>query len=240
MRARDHKTFDLFGEPPTPMPIPSEDDKLRWYQFEARASVFKELEANRSTLLVLATGLGKTETFSSVARHFKGRILVLAHRDELVTQARARLEKMTGELVETEQADLRSSKARIIVGSVQTCYRDDRLARLERNGGFELIIADECFPGDTLVDDKRIDSLKSGDAVWSVDHLTVVFSLVPRAAEASSATLCIAELINEHDVSQLYSTWNHLSNLQSVAKLEPLMTPDDGAYFTAVVAVDKA
>lgn len=142
MRPKDLRTFDMFGE--RPEPVPTTDDKLRWYQFEARASAFKELETNRSTLIVLATGLGKTEVFSSIARHWQGRVLVLAHRDELVTQARARLEKMTGERVETEQADLKSSKARIIVGSVQTCYRDDRLQRLERNGGFGLIICDEA------------------------------------------------------------------------------------------------
>jgi superfamily II DNA or RNA helicase len=142
-RPKDRDTFDLFGERPVAVDAAT-DDKLRWYQFAARSSVYEELETGRSTLVVLATGLGKTELFSSVARHWPGRVLVLAHRDELVTQARSRLERMTGEKVEIEQAELRSSAARIVVGSVQTVYRDERLQRLLRLGGFSLIIVDEA------------------------------------------------------------------------------------------------
>ncbi len=139
------RTLELFGERPAPRPPAHKDDALRWYQYDARAAVLASLEQYRSTLLVLATGLGKTVVFSSIARHWKeGRVLVLAHREELVSQAARSLENMTGERVDIEQGELRSGLARIVVGSVQTCYRDNRLERLAKNGGFGLVIADEA------------------------------------------------------------------------------------------------
>lgn len=120
------------------------EEHLRYYQTEALSSIFSELETNRSTLLVLATGLGKTETFATVAAKWPGRVLVLAHREELVDQAYKRLKHLTGETIEIEQASLHSAKARIVVGSVQTVYREERLDALAKKGGFSLVIVDEA------------------------------------------------------------------------------------------------
>lgn len=147
MRARDTRTLGIFDAPATPKPPPDHDDGLRWYQEEAvRAAQSSLLEAgNRSALIVMATAMGKTQTFSAFARRWKdGRVLVLAHRDELVSQAAVRLTQMTGEHVEIEQASLKSNLARIVVGSIQTVYREGRLERLEKRGGFGLIIVDEA------------------------------------------------------------------------------------------------
>jgi superfamily II DNA or RNA helicase len=124
--------------------LPEEGDGARDYQTEAHAAIFRELEVNRSTLLVMATGLGKTHTFGMVARDWPGRVLVLAHRDELVGQARERLEALTGEHVGLEQRQWRSHKERIVVGSTQTVFSDRRLEELESKGGFSLIIVDEA------------------------------------------------------------------------------------------------
>lgn len=153
-RSKDRRTVDMFGAPPVP---PQPEDKvfasLRWYQQRAHGAVFDAFKVHRSALVVMATGLGKTQLFSSAVKSWKRyaeknglnpRALVLAHREELIDQARKRLEQMTGELVEIEQGPLRSGKARIVVGSIQTVYREDRLARLERNGGFGLIVIDEA------------------------------------------------------------------------------------------------
>lgn len=142
-------TYDMWDEaaPVVVAPVAARGhahDRLRHYQLDAVAAIHASFQSNRSTLLVLATGLGKTQIFSSIAKHWPGRVLVLAHRGELVDQARARLEEMTGEYVEVEQAQLRSSRARIVVGSLQTVTRPDRLEALTKRGGFSLVICDEA------------------------------------------------------------------------------------------------
>lgn len=137
--------MNLFAPVGRPRPSTSSFDSLRWYQQDAVRSIEASLQTMRSTMLVLATGLGKTQCFGAVAHRWKhGRVLVLAHRDELVTQARDRLEQMTGEHIEIEQANLHSHKARIVIGSVQSVYRPDRLERMRRAGEFGLIIIDEA------------------------------------------------------------------------------------------------
>ena len=117
---------------------------LRYYQEEAVEAVFREWETNSSTLAVLATGLGKTQIFCEVAARANGRVLVLAHRDELVQQAVRRLEGVLGEMVGVEQAQLRGGRCRVVVGSVQTVYRDDRIRGMQAHGDFDVVIADEA------------------------------------------------------------------------------------------------
>lgn len=119
-------------------------DGLRGYQREAVKWIHTKLANDqRSTLLVMATGTGKTQTFGAVAKHWDGRVLVLAHRDELIQQARSRLATMTGEFVGVEQAEWNAQGERIVVGSVQTLSRAARLARFPRDR-FSLVIVDEA------------------------------------------------------------------------------------------------
>lgn len=117
-------------------------DGLRPYQREAVEAIKTKLSEHRSTLLVAATGGGKTQMFGALAKHWPGRVLVLAHRDELIAQAAARLEQMTGYVPDVEQADRWSAGARLVVGSVATMKRK----RLERFApdDFSLVIIDEA------------------------------------------------------------------------------------------------
>ena len=120
------------------------------HDFQERAIVgaWTKLEDNRSPLTVLYTGGGKTFCFSLIAkewpRQFKlsRRILVLAHRDEIVRQNRAELEAITGETVGLEKAEARANDERIVCASVQT-MKGDRLARWKTDD-FGLVIVDEC------------------------------------------------------------------------------------------------
>ena len=64
--------------------------RLRDYQEAAAEGVFREWEEHASALAVLPTGLGKTVLFAEIIRrmHERGaRAMVLAHREELITQA---------------------------------------------------------------------------------------------------------------------------------------------------------
>lgn len=127
-----------------PLPLQLGDpDGLRPYQREADTRALEQLGVVRSTLLVMATGLGKTQTFGAIAKHWPGRVLVLAHRSELLDQARRRLQQMTGEPVGLEQADFWAAGERLVVGSVQTLSRAQRLARFEARP-FGLVIVDEA------------------------------------------------------------------------------------------------
>jgi superfamily II DNA or RNA helicase len=123
-------------------------------------------DGRKSTLLVLPTGTGKTVCFGLVARYFvdrlAGRVLILAHRGELLDQAAAKLGGLGVESV-TEKADqdaLRAISAaaadlicpreiRCVVGSVQTLH-ERRLSRWPK-GFFDLIVVDEAHhaPADT-------------------------------------------------------------------------------------------
>lgn len=117
---------------------------LRYYQEEAVAAVFKSWESHKRVLLNMATGLGKTVIFCEIAKLFQGRVLVLAHRDELISQTIDKLTELTGEAVGLEQAASFSGKERIVVGSVQTVCRKDRYERMQQLGGFDLVIIDEA------------------------------------------------------------------------------------------------
>ncbi len=123
--------------------------ELRKYQEEARVSIQEHWnKGNKKTLLVLPTGTGKTIVFSKVIedRVKKGeRVLVLAHRGELLDQAADKLAKSTGLITATEKAEQTSlgSFYRVVVGSVQTMMREKRLSKFDTDF-FDTIIIDEA------------------------------------------------------------------------------------------------
>ncbi|MGX6962453.1 DEAD/DEAH box helicase [Vagococcus xieshaowenii] len=123
--------------------------QLRPYQEEARKSIHAEWEEGRKkTLLVLPTGCGKTIVFSKVIEDrvkMGERVLVLAHRGELLDQASEKLEKATGLKTATEKADKTSigSFFRVVVGSVQTLMREKRLSQFPTDF-FDTIVVDEA------------------------------------------------------------------------------------------------
>lgn len=130
-------------------PVPTERPTLRAYQVAAieggggHPGVMAALKEARSTLLVMATGTGKTTVFGEVARRWPGRVLVIAHRDELIEQAARRLELICQERVAIEKASFHAGNdARLVVASVQTLQRT-RLADWNRDH-FSLAIIDEC------------------------------------------------------------------------------------------------
>ena len=122
---------------------------LRPYQVEAKNAVLSEWQGGRArTLLVLPTGTGKTIVFSAVIadRVAAGeRVLVLAHRGELLEQAADKLRKSTGLMCAVEKAEesCLGSWFRVTVGSVQTLMRPQRLAQFPE-GYFGVIIIDEA------------------------------------------------------------------------------------------------
>lgn len=120
---------------------------LRPYQESARAAIHSEWQTVDRTLLVLPTGCGKTIVFSAVTRDIVeagGRVLIMAHRGELLDQAADKLAKATGLGCAVERADeeAHDSMFMVTVGSVQTLMRPARLARFAEDH-FSHIIIDE-------------------------------------------------------------------------------------------------
>ena len=87
------------------------ESKLRDYQEKAVTQAEEALNEHGSTLLVMPTGTGKTQVFVSIGdRQQYGRVLVLAHRDELINQARDRITQMVGERPDVEKAEQRADR----------------------------------------------------------------------------------------------------------------------------------
>lgn len=122
---------------------------LRPYQQAARDSIHAQWEQGRlRTLLVLPTGTGKTIVFASVAAdqvRAGDRVLILAHRGELLEQAADKLQRSTDlvSAVEKAESTCLNSWFRVVVGSVQTLQRSARLERFPRDY-FGTIIIDEA------------------------------------------------------------------------------------------------
>jgi superfamily II DNA or RNA helicase len=150
------------GSPP-PKPLCG-----RPYQREAVAGVFTAFEQYDSTLLIQPTATGKTVAFSLLAaecrsRYESGRvvlprdawmgkkILVLAHRDELVRQAVRTLARgCPGERIDVEKGPVHASQTpwekggpRIVVASVQSICQEHRLRQF-RPQDYGLVVCDEA------------------------------------------------------------------------------------------------
>ena len=123
--------------------------QLRPYQEEARKKVQEQWEGGvNKTLLVLPTGCGKTIVFSKIIEDrvkLGERVLILAHRSELLEQASDKLKKSTGLNTALEKADSSSLNSwyMVTVGSVQTLQREKRLKQFS-NDYFDTIVIDEA------------------------------------------------------------------------------------------------
>ena len=122
---------------------------LRPYQRLAVEAVDRELveRQQRSTILVMATGLGKTVVAASVCNRWRprGRILFLAHRSELLDQAQDKIRRATALSTAIEQADQVVRPDRlpdVTIASVAT-LRGERLAHFPRDA-FALVVRDEA------------------------------------------------------------------------------------------------
>lgn len=161
--------------------------RLRPYQREGVDRARDDLARCGRALIVLATGLGKTVMFCATGREMRAegarKVLLLAHRDELLEQARAKwLAIEPDAVVGIYQGARRESWADVICASVQSCYPDvigedgaiKRRGRIHDLplGEIDLVIVDECFPAGTSVDGVAIEIIQVGDMVRSFNHET--------------------------------------------------------------------
>lgn len=202
---------------------------LRPYQEAARVAVHEHWRDYDRILVVKPTGTGKTILFSAITRDVVsegGRVLILAHRGELLQQAADKLSASTGLACAVEKAEFESHDAleRVTVGSVQTMMRPSRLARFA-DDHFTHIIVDEahhCFSAGVLIDGKPIEAIHAGDFVLSFDHLTkrVERKKVLETMKSRPSSLCVLKFSNGASFS---CTHDH-----------PVFSLSDGRYKRAV------
>jgi len=126
-------------------------DILRPYQTEALAAVLREWERLRATLVVSATGTGKTIMFLALLDHLRrteamGRALVLVHKIDLTTQPLEKAARYFSDLsfgMGIVQAARNDVAARVIVSTVQS-LTPRRLELIQLNGPVTHIIVDEA------------------------------------------------------------------------------------------------
>src|SRR5688572_12419917 len=138
--------------------------KLRDYQREAIDAVFSAwAEGMRRPAIVPPTGAGKTVVFSALVKEWRkrdgaalkaygSRVIILAHRDELVDQAIAKLRAVLPEDVSVGKVKATQNEvtADVMVCSVQTLASQRRLNNLvlldqgKDRPKVGLIITDEC------------------------------------------------------------------------------------------------
>lgn len=105
--------------------LPKQKIIPRPYQVDSVNSVFDHWESgNQTTLVCLPTGTGKSVVFSQIMRRFyrenpTARMLVLAHRTELIHQARQHAQR-AGLTAGIEMANSRAKREAVIVSSIQT------------------------------------------------------------------------------------------------------------------------
>ena len=138
-----------------PLPAGQGFFELRPYQHECVTSIYGELNKHQSTLVVMATGLGKTvAAIAEVALRWPdhlGRVLVIAHTEELIDQAAEKigihLDEATGiemgERRESNHPGLYGQVSKVLVASIQTLSIKKRRERIDPKS-IGIIIYDEA------------------------------------------------------------------------------------------------
>ena len=115
---------------------------LRDYQKAAVSAVLSGRKAGiRRMLVCLPTGAGKTVIISELCRQARQKVLILAHRDELLRQAKEKIGRSAkGKTVSIEQGTAKAPPdADIVVASIRTLHQErlDKLVKhlRQRMGG---------------------------------------------------------------------------------------------------------
>ena len=127
--------------------------KLRDYQTEAVKAIREGWRSCPAGLVALPTGTGKTiiglELFRQEHKRGKTRSIWMAHRDELIRQPLQRLLDVWPESIQEGKvgivkAEENGADASVILASVQTLVRPNRLAQVLEHGPIDFLVTDEA------------------------------------------------------------------------------------------------
>lgn len=113
---------------------------LRPYQDNFVSNLSRSVAKNKQVIGQAATGSGKTVIFSTIANRFKGGVLILVHRIELLQQTRRTLYDMYGISAQIIVSGMRTiPDNRVYIGMVESANK--RISQLKNIG---LVIIDEA------------------------------------------------------------------------------------------------
>lgn len=125
--------------------------KLRDYQENAVQGILAVWKSARSALAVLPTGCGKTIVFAELIRRTMtagSHAMILAHREELITQAADKVKAVTGfeseiEMGERKVVGFMGNLPPVVVSSIQTQITSDRMQKFDPKD-FNVLVVDEA------------------------------------------------------------------------------------------------
>lgn len=182
---------------------------LRPYQQEALAATRDAfVRGIRRPLISLPTGTGKTVIFSSVTKGAaaKGRrVLILAHRDELLRQSADKLVAVAPELamrIGFVKASTDDYDHDVVIASVQTLARPKRLAKIVEENAlsgrpFDVVIVDEAHHAAA----DSYQSILYGLGSFEADGpLTIGVTATPQRADAKDLGATWQEIVYHRDM----------------------------------------
>jgi ATP-dependent helicase IRC3 len=176
--------------------------KLRPYQERWLEAVADRYQAGINRQLgKAATGLGKTVLFTNIKKHLglKKRILILAHRDELIRQAVDKIRKWNhGDSVGVEMADERAGDAQWVVASVQTLGRSGskRIEQFDPEE-FDAIVCDEAHHATATTYRKVFDHFRVEDCP---ERLLLGVTATVRRADGTGLGEIFQEIVFDYSI----------------------------------------
>lgn len=180
---------------------------LRPYQVEAIEAIKRERAAGvMRQLVVMATGAGKTEVFARLLPEARGkRTLIVAHREELLTQAKDKLLRANpGTHISIEQAGRHASRfSSVVIASVPTIGRKDspRLKAMKREE-FGLVIVDEAHHAAAVSYKTVLDNFGILDG-HSAAPLLVGFTATPERGDGVGLSTIFQKVVFEKNIIDL-------------------------------------
>ncbi len=181
--------------------------QLRPYQLEAvEAVIAARRRGVRRMLVALPTGAGKTVIFSELIRRARREVLVLAHRDELLEQARDKIRAALGRVddhrrVEIERGETRaSSSARVIVASIRSLH-EGRIGRVLAGRELGLVIYDECHHAVADANRAVLERIGVFEADWP--GTLVGFTATTRRADGRALSEVFEEIVAQRSLEQM-------------------------------------
>jgi superfamily II DNA or RNA helicase len=189
------------------MGLPARPPVLRPYQSHCLDAVRDAYRRGiRRQLVCLPTGTGKTVVFSQLPRFFKmkHRMLVLAHREELLEQARDKMTRANPELrVDVEQGARRArADANVVIASVPTLGRErsSRLLSLPRDEFF-LFVVDEAHHAINATYRRILEHF--GVFEPNTKRLLVGFTATPKRGDGQGLDRVFQEIVFSRDLPEM-------------------------------------